>query len=96
MIFIGLYLTVGLMCFITNNGKKRIPRKIACIVIFIYMQVLIGLRNINYGGVDTQVYARDFMRIINQNYSFIIFFPDFLKILDSIYLLSYFHYFHQI
>lgn len=60
------------------------------------MQVLIGLRNINYGGVDTQVYARDFMRIINQNYSFIDIFRDFLKILDSIYLLSYFHYFHQI
>jgi hypothetical protein len=77
MIFIGLYLTVGLMCFITNNGKKRIPRKIACIVIFIYMQVLIGLRNINYGGVDTQVYARDFMRIINQNYSFIDIFSGF-------------------
>ena len=70
MIFIGLYLTVGLICFITNNGKNRMPRKIACIVIFIYMQLLIGLRNINYGGVDTQVYARDFMRIVNQNYSF--------------------------
>lgn len=96
MIFIGLYLTVGLICFITNNGKNRMPRKIACIVIFIYMQLLIGLRNINYGGVDTQVYARDFMRIVNQNYSFLIFFRDFLKILDFIYLLSYFHYFHQI
>ena len=79
MIFIGLYLTVGLICFITNNGKNRMPRKIACIVIFIYMQLLIGLRNINYGGVDTQVYARDFMRIVNQNYSFFDIFSGFFK-----------------
>ena len=50
-----------------------------CIVIFIYMQLLIGLRNINYGGVDTQVYARDFMRIVNQNYSFFDIFSGFFK-----------------
>ena len=24
MIFIGLYLTVGLICFITNNGKRKL------------------------------------------------------------------------
>lgn len=77
--FIGLYLITTIACLLSNNGKKKLARQIACSVIFVCLQLLIGLRHINYGGVDTQVYARDFVRIVNQNISFIGIFSNFYK-----------------
>lgn len=81
MVFVVLYLGVSIVCLVANNGKRRFPRFIACILFFAGIQVLLGLRHINYAGVDTQVYARDFVRICTQNYSiseiFIYFFKDF-------------------
>ncbi len=79
MIFFGLYALVGIVCVLSNNGKKKRSRTIACFLIFLGMQLLLGLRHIQYGGVDTQVYARDFMRIVNQNYSMLDIFRNFNK-----------------
>lgn len=79
MIFVGLYFLVGVACLLSNNGKKRMSRIAACVLFFIGIQCLLGLRHIQYGGVDTQVYARDFMRIVNQHYSFLDIFQNFYK-----------------
>ena len=79
MIFVGLYGFVAIVCLLSRNGKNRRSRIIACILIFLAMQLLIGLRHIQYGGVDTRIYARDFMRIVNQNYSFFDIFNVFYK-----------------
>lgn len=79
MHFVILYCLVSIACLISDNGKRRRSRIIACFLIFCGMQILLGLRHIQYGGVDTQVYARDFMRIVNQHYSFIDIFRYFYK-----------------
>jgi transmembrane protein EpsG len=79
MIFVLLYLSISIICLITNNGKKRIPRFLACAFFFLYIQALLGLRHINYAGVDTQVYARDFVRICTYNYSILDIFTYFFK-----------------
>ena len=79
MYFALLYGLVGISCLFSGNGKRRRSRIIACFLIFLGMQILLGLRHIQYGGVDTQVYARDFMRIVNQHYSVIDIFRYFYK-----------------
>ncbi len=79
MIFIWLYALVALVCLFANNGEKIKRRKIACVLIFLGIQGIIGLRHIQYGGVDTQVYARDFIRIVTQKYSILDIFRYFYK-----------------
>lgn len=79
MYFAILYGMVGVLCLISRNGKRERSRFCACFLIFCGMQALIGLRHIQYGGPDTQVYARDFVRIVEQHYSLVDIFRNFFK-----------------
>ncbi len=79
MVYALLQFVIAFASLISHNGKNKLERKITCFFIFFTMLLIMGLRHIEYAGVDTIVYARDFNRIVNKNISFRGIFNEFYK-----------------
>ena len=82
MVFVLLYVLIFIIGVIGNLDKSKKYRLTSCIIMTIALSLIMGLRAIDYAGVDTIVYAHDFNSIVSQDYSisdiFLYFEKDYL------------------
>lgn len=69
MIYILPYILTFFIGILNTGKRNKHIRFFSCFAMFVILSLIMGLRNINYAGEDTIVYARDFGRIVDNNYS---------------------------
>lgn len=70
MIYLLPYILTFFIGIINSGKKNKQLRLYSCLAMFLVLSLIMGLRNIDYAGEDTIVYARGFNRIVENNYSF--------------------------
>ena len=78
----AVYIIIYCCIFIVgvfNSRKKKYSRLVSCLFLTVLLSLVMGLRSIDYAGVDTIVYARDFERIVDFKISFSQIFSEFYK-----------------
>lgn len=78
-VFYFIFVCILLLCFIENTSKKRGTRISVCLFMFFLLTFVMGFRAIDYAGVDTIVYVRDFDRIAEFKLSYSQIFTEFYK-----------------
>lgn len=64
----GVYIIIFCCIFIVgvfNLRNKKYTRLVSCLFLTVLLSLVMGLRSIDYAGVDTIVYASDFNRIVD-------------------------------
>ncbi|MBR4326698.1 MAG: EpsG family protein [Bacteroidales bacterium] len=79
MIFLLPYTVLFIIGLLNSGNTSNRIRFVSCAIMFVALSLIMGLRSVNYAGSDTIVYARDFERIIRNNYSFTEIFTYFEK-----------------
>lgn len=64
-----VFLAIFVISFIPTQANNKY-RFVSCWIMFLLLSLFMGLRHESYAGVDTEVYVRDFNRIVNDKITF--------------------------
>lgn len=78
-VFYFIFACILLLGIVEKSSNKKETRLLICLFLFVLLTFIMGFRAVDYAGVDTLVYVRDFERIAEFKLSYSQIFTEFYK-----------------